>query len=365
MMVFRKIFKGEEHKGKESHNYIYEYLLYAALFGIALVFPFIRAWEMTLNGETFRWKYIFDAWLDLLPFLVLLVVHSVFLLPILLHKRNSWRYMACTFLLLCAFSTFTFFQAKRKFDRLPEPPVGMELVKPVPKFVPPQVGKVVPGPVIFNTIFAIMLLGCNLAVRLMFKQYWDMRKMEELEKIQISPHFFMNSLNNIHGMVEMDPVKAQEMILELSGMMKYVLYESSSHKIFLSKEVDFIANYVALMRVRYTPNKVSIKLDLPDSESCADIMIPPLLFINFLENAFKHGVDYRGNSFVEIALSVEDDAIVFRCCNSRYKNEKPDTNCGIGLANIRKRLDILYAGRYFLDMDEQENSYNITLKIQA
>lgn len=352
----------------ERQNYKYEYLLYLALFGIALLFPFLRVGNMTLEGESFQWRYIFEAWVDLLPFAVLLVVHTLFLLPMLLYKGRPWRYAACTFLLLCCFGTFTYFQFRNRFERMPKPPAEVLQQSgnfpPVPQFRrPPAVGAI-PGPVFINVFFAIMLLGCNLAIRLMFKHYWDMRKMEELEKTQISPHFFMNSLNNIHGMVELDPAKAQEMILELSGMMRYVLYESSSHKIPLSKEVDFIANYVALMRVRYTPNKVSIKLDLPDRNSVEKIFVPPLLFINFIENAFKHGVDYRELSFVEMALAVENGNIIFRCSNSLHKGEAENAYSGIGLANIRKRLEIMYPGRYVLDIKEHEKIYNLTLKIK-
>ncbi len=383
----------------EKHNYKYEYLLYLALFGIALLFPFLRVGDMALEGESFQWRFIFEAWADLLPFAVLLVVHTLLLLPVLLYKGRPWRYAACTFLLLCCFGIFTYFQFRSRFEKMPIPPVEVlqpsgELQNlpqqlpsqmpppqmqpppqmpvpqpsgnfpPAPQFRrPPAIGAI-PGPVFINVFFAIMLLGCNLAIRLMFKHYWDMRKMEELEKTRISPHFFLNSLNNIHGMVELDPDKAQEMILELSGMMRYVLYESSSHKIPLSREVDFIANYVALMRMRYTPNKVLIKLDLPDKNSLGDIFVAPLLFINFIENAFKHGVDYRELSFVEMALAVERGCIVFKCSNSMHKGETDNANSGIGLDNIRKRLDILYPGRYVLDIREQEKIYGLTLKIK-
>ncbi len=355
-------------------NYKYEYLLYIALLGIALLFPFLRVGDMSLEGDTFQWQFILQAWIELLPFAVLLLLHTVFLLPILLYKRRPWRYVLCTFLLLCSFSAYTYFQFRNKFEQMPVRlpsqmqqlfPQGPDDFPPVPQFAPPPMEKGIPRPVIFNTLFAIMLLGTNLAIRLMFKYYLDMRKMEELEKTQISPHFFMNSLNNIHGMVEIDPPKAQEMIIELSGMMKYVLYESTSRKIPLSKEIDFISNYVALMRMRYTPNRVSIKLDLPDKNTVGNILVPPLLFINFIENAFKHGVDYREHSFIDVELTVEKDLLVFRCANSVHKITEGKNNSGIGLANIRKRLDILYAGKYVLHMEEQKSIYNLILRIQC
>lgn len=384
---------GQKEWGKGNK---YEYFLYLALFGVALLFPFLRVGEMALDEEMFKWRYVFEAWIDLLPFVVLLVVHTLFLLPILLYKRRSWRYATLTTALVCCFAVFTYFRFQFKFERMSELAASgrTEQIRPMPSKIPgmpvppapgvalpdsqdtgakypapdmvwPPAPKGIPGPVIFNTLFAIMLLGCNLAIRLMFKHYWDMRKMEHLEKTQISPHFFMNSLNNIHGMVEIDPVKAQDMILELSGMMKYVLYESSSRKIPLSREIGFIANYVALMRVRFTPNKVSIRLCMPSKEEVEHILVPPLMFINFIENAFKHGVDYSASSTVEIMLKVENEGIVFCCSNTVHKNIGEKENFGIGLANVRKRLDILYPGRYLLDMDDDGQMFNITLKIPA
>lgn len=380
-------------KGKwreETAGSKYEYFLYLALLGIALAFPFLRISEMAVEGESLQWRFIFERWLDILPFVVLLVLHTVLLIPLLLVKGRPWRYALFTVLLICAFALFTNLQFRYKISRLPMfaqteegqvvrppqvpvPPVGMRLGPPPAFVAPPGNGRFenppvkmsLRGPVFINTFFAIMLLGCNLAIRLMFKHYRDMRTMEQLEKTRLSPHFFMNSLNNIHGMVEMNPQKAQEMILELSGMMRYVLYESSSSRISLAKEVAFLSNYVALMKVRYAPSTVSIKLDLPDSFCSAGIFVPPLLFINFIENAFKHGVDCRGKSFVDVSLRIENGSVVFRCVNSNYREDGETDKFGIGLANVRKRLDMVYPGRYTLAIADEKDVFDITLIVPA
>ena len=373
-------------KSKDSK---YEYLLYLALLGVALAMPLLRVGEMAGEGGSLQWRFILEGWLDILPFVVLLVLHTTLLIPLLLVKGRPWRYALFTFVFVCAFALFTNLHFRYKISRLaevaktegqmmrplkvPVPPVGMR-PGPPPAFVAqpgnarfenPPMKMRLQGPVFINTFFAIMLLGCNLAIRLMFKHYRDMRTMEQLEKTRLSPHFFMNSLNNIHGMVEINPQKAQEMILELSGMMRYVLYESSSSRISLTKEVSFLSNYIALMKVRYAPSTVSIKLDLPDSFCSAGTFVPPLLFINFIENAFKHGVDYRGKSFVDVALKIENGSVVFKCANSNYREEEAKNKFGIGLANVRKRLDMVYPGRYRLDIVDEKDVFEITLIVPA
>ena len=137
-----------------------------------------------------------------------------------------------------------------------------------------------------------------MAIVLLFKQQREQEKIKALEtsrlqhelkylKAQINPHFFMNTLNNIHGTVGIDPAKAQEMILELSKMMRYILYEGKDKVVPLSSEIGFIQCYTSLMKRRYPENKVTISMDLPESTP-AGMTVAPLLFMSFIENAFKH-----------------------------------------------------------------------------
>ncbi len=358
--------------GVKEYNYIkYEYILYLALMGVAFLFPFLRVGDISLQEGGFQWKYIFEAWIDLLPFVALLVVHTLFLLPVLLNKRKFGKYAILTFILVCMFAGYTYVNFSNKMQRMPEPPVQAEIqgvkppLRPAPPIVRPPFSPGVQGPVIFNTLFAVMILGCNLAIRLMFKHYNDMRLMEKLEKTRISPHFFMNSLNNIHGMVEINPGKAQEMILELSGMMRYVLYESSSSCIPLHKEIDFISNYVALMRERFSKDKVDIALKIENGLCSENINVPPLVFINLIENGFKHGVNYSGHSFVEICLSKMQDRLQLVCRNSIHLSSNGTQGQGIGIENIRKRMDILFPDNYSLDMytDNHNNTFTVKLTI--
>ena len=227
-----------------------------------------------------------------------------------------------------------------------------------------------------SLVILIMMMGMNVGIKLYFRQRGDRKKMELLEKqnleqqleylkYQINPHFFMNTLNNIHALVDIDPEKAKHTILELSKMMRFVLYEGNKQGVPLDREISFLQNYITLMKLRYT-DKVRISVDLPPSLPNREV--PPLMFITFVENAFKHGVSYRQESFIDITLEVEggglkvDQKLIFTCRNSRIPKEE-DKHGGVGLANVRQRLDLIYGDRYTLDIKDEPDTYTVTLTI--
>ena len=217
------------------------------------------------------------------------------------------------------------------------------------------------------------MFGANLGIKGYYRSREDRKKLAELEKqnleqqleylrYQINPHFFMNTLNNIHALVDIDPAKAQETIVELSKMMRFVLYEGNKQGVPLSREFDFIRHYVALMQLRYT-DKVSIIIDLP--QEVPDRQIPPLILITFVENAFKHGVSYQHASFIEMNVSVEDDRLHFRCRNSKAEAQPAlsEAEGGVGLANVRKRLNLLFGSSYTLKIHDGADVYCVDLII--
>ena len=218
------------------------------------------------------------------------------------------------------------------------------------------------------------MLGMNLGIKLYFKQRNDQKHLEELErrnleqqleylKYQINPHFFMNTLNNIHALVDIDPEKAKSTILELSKMMRFVLYEGNKTVVPLDREISFLQNYITLMKLRYT-DKVRIQVDVAQPLPNKDV--PPLIFITFVENAFKHGVSYRQESFIDIKIeeTKHQDAsqLVFTCKNSRIPKEE-DKHGGVGLANVRQRLDLIYGKGYQLDIQDEADMYTVKLAI--
>lgn len=238
-----------------------------------------------------------------------------------------------------------------------------------PRNVPPVVTIIPPSlRVIFFTIIVIALdMGLSIAVKWLV---WEQKQAEvKRESIsaklsnlqnQVSPHFFMNTLNNIHALVEIDPKRAQKTIIELSGLMDYLLYESSNiEKVALQRELEFIDSYINLMRLRY-PKRVTI--DFSYSHDIPYIKIPPLLFLNFIENTFKYGVDYSKESFINISFYYNNE-IEMVATNSNHSATVKSTRRGIGISNTHKRLKLLYGNRYSLNISNNEDIYSVNLKI--
>ena len=170
-------------------------------------------------------------------------------------------------------------------------------------------------------------------------------------------------------MVELNPQKAQKLLLEMSKLMRYVLYESSSSRVTLSRELSFIESYISLMKSRYSSKKVEIHLQLPDPGAAAGLLIPPLIFIVFIENAFKHGISYRGESFIAITFRLEDDRLLFSCSNSIHpgtdNSGRSRQQGGVGLTNVRKRLEMIYGSNFSLLTDHIDQTFNVTLDLPA
>ena len=223
---------------------------------------------------------------------------------------------------------------------------------------------------IIAVVILLLMMGMNIGIKLYFKQRGDRKRLEQLEKenleqqleylkYQINPHFLMNTLNNIHALVDIDPEKSKQTILELSKMMRFVLYEGNKQVVPLDREIAFLQNYIQLMKLRYT-DKVKITVDVP--KSLPNKEVPPLMFITFVENAFKHGVSYRQASFIDIAISIGEDKLVFDCRNSRIPKED-DKHGGVGLANVKKRLELIYGNRYTLDIKDEQDTYTVKLSL--
>ena len=169
----------------------------------------------------------------------------------------------------------------------------------------------------------------------------------------------MNTLNNIHALVDIDPEKAKESIIELSKLMRYVLYDGNMQMASLQKESDFIDNYIELMRLRYS-DRVDIRVER--DKTLPDAMIAPLITITYVENAFKHGVSYNEESFIHIITHVKDGRFLFTCRNSKHK-ESTEEHGGVGLENTRKRLNLIYGDDYSLNIDDGEKAYSVELDI--
>ena len=197
----------------------------------------------------------------------------------------------------------------------------------------------------WNVILGLFMTGANGGIKLMYQSIRDEQAMEALKrqnlqaemdylKYQINPHFFMNTLNNIHALIDIDAECAKSAVIELSKMMRYVLYDSGREHISLEKDVQFLENYIELMRIRYV-DAIDIRVRYPRPLP-AGVTIPPLLLIVFVENAFKHGVSYNEPSFVHIALKCEKGRAVCEVRNSRHATTgRKIEGSGMGLDNVR------------------------------
>lgn len=219
-----------------------------------------------------------------------------------------------------------------------------------------------------NATLYSLVAGLSVAIRMTGGWYRTESKRRELEKSnfeaelknlksQLNPHFLFNTLNNIYSLIAFSPEKAQEAVHDLSKLLRYVLYENNQHFVPLEKEMEFIRNYVELMRIRL-PEQVDVRVTLPE-KGFDRVLIAPLLFISLIENAFKHGVSNSKPSFIHIALRTEEGKkIVCTIQNSYFPKDSQDkSGSGIGLVNLQKRLDLLYPDRYTLRCERIDDLY--------
>lgn len=230
----------------------------------------------------------------------------------------------------------------------------------------------------FSLLTALMVIGISTSVAAVQKWQHDAELRQKLErakidselsflKAQINPHFFFNTLNNIYALTVIDVEAAREALHKLSRMMRYVLYESQQGTVQLSQEIAFAQDYIKLMQLRLT-DKVTVQLTPP--HPMHDVPIAPMLFLPFIENAFKHGVSATQPSRIEIIIRQEGPKIHVEVCNTLFTDKKStnlEESNGIGLVNTRRRLDLLYPGRYELAVQEnqQEKEYKVHLELDA
>ena len=180
-----------------------------------------------------------------------------------------------------------------------------------------------------------------------------------LLKSQVSPHFFFNMLNNLYGLVGKDAKKGQELILKLSDMMRYSIYEGEKNLVTLKEEVDYLKNYIELHKMRYH-KKIDINFSCKIEE---DYKVMPLLYIILLENAFKHGVErLRDNAYVNVNMITFKNEIQFIVENNFDSSENVKES-GIGLKNLKRRLELVYPNKHNLSFSVTENVYKVQLTL--
>lgn len=330
-----------------------ENLLYLLVWSAIILVPVLNSQMLSELHVNLDEAWI--VWRQIIPYMVIFLVHNHLIAPrYLLKKRYALYLLTNVIFVTIVFVIIDFYQMNIGHVSL--------------------YGSFTNHEVYWNILFALFMNGTNGGIKLLYQSLLDEQQLLRLKeenlraemtslKYQINPHFFMNTLNNIHALIDIDTEAAKSAVIDLSKMMRYVLYDSEREMISLSADLQFLRNYIELMRIRYTDH-VQITIDAPQTLP-EKVAIPPLLLIVFVENAFKHGVSYNHPSYIHISLFYADEKLTAIISNSRNPQPiSPTRQGGIGLENVRKRLDLLYGPHgYSLDICQEEERYTVKLVI--
>ena len=294
------------------------------------------------------------SWGKILPYYLIFLINNYILAPfLLLRQQYLWYIISVILLVFAIFGNIELLHLKEN--------LGTTFITELRWY--------------WNMLFGAIFAGVNSLIKLYYRTLYKAQRMAIIEKeaiesqmeylkYQINPHFLMNTLNNIHAMIDFDTDMAKQSVVELSHLLRHLLYDSSENHTTLDKEVDFIDSYIKLMRIRYI-DEVNIEFNKPDIILCRKIKLPPLLLIVLVENAFKHGISYNNNSFIKIDIMVFDDELSCIVTNSRHRaSEGSKEHSGIGLNNITKRLELLFGNRSTLTIDDSDDKrYTVELVI--
>ena len=280
--------------------------------------------------------------------------------PYLFFKRRYWLFSLINFVIILALNSqfFYVFFNRNNIPNMPEmgPNMWIGFFGGFLMFL------------VLNVMVVAIAIGIRHFIRTrQIKQQLKDEKAKNTEaelawlKNQINPHFLFNTLNNISSLTQIDPDAAQDAIAQLSDLLRYAMYETNKKTVPIQGEVEFMRNYISLMELRCNDKtEVTTTFDVQQN-----MEIAPLLFISLIENAFKHGVSSSRPSKIDIRLLQNEDELVFNCDNTNYPKDDADrSGSGIGLENTRRRLDLMYAGRYSWEQSLEDNIYHIQIRIR-
>jgi two-component system LytT family sensor kinase len=350
-------------KSKSSTITILIHVLTWVVLGFALFLYQPLTWDIVLP---------YQFWIKQALFIIMLVtafyINAIVFVPVYLLKNRTGMYFIFIITLVAVIYILNIF-----IDRS----LNMHLLmdNAIHKHGPPRHGernRIFDYAVIF---IMALVLGISTSITAIQKWQADIRLRETLEqdkisselsflKAQINPHFFFNTLNNIYALTHINAETSRKAIHQLSRMMRYVLYDTQHGTALLSQEIAFIKDYISLMELRLT-DKVKVTFNSPATVN--DMTVAPMIFLPFVENAFKHGISATLPSDILISVEQNAELLELRVENSIYKDANPnlEENKGIGLTNTLRRLDLLYAQKYTLDINEDPgaNTYKVHLTL--
>ena len=221
------------------------------------------------------------------------------------------------------------------------------------------------------SFLTVLLLAASSSIKLFQKGMMDRQLIYELEqskayaeldqlKNQINPHFLFNMLNNANVLTKKDPEKASQVLMKLSDLLRYQLYDSARDKVLLTSDIHFLEDFLNLEKVR----RDSFDFLISKEGDLSGVQIPPLLFISFVENAVKHNNDATKSSYVHLYFEVRNDELFFTCINSKPMLQSVNHAGGLGLINVKRRLELLFPAAHSLHIEDDSERYCVTLTIK-
>ncbi|MGE4515188.1 MAG: sensor histidine kinase, partial [Chryseobacterium sp.] len=334
-----------------------------------------------------NWEKVIPEWIKITSFFIIFIINVYVFVPEFLFKKKYRLYLTTVIPMTILVISFTVYIQNQievhNVTKMPPMEIG-------PGMPPMELGTSMPAPMGYRPadqiqkksvylviadymIISILILGAGTTLKIGSRWLNEENRRKELEKEQlrtelallrhqVNPHFLMNTLNNIHALIDIDVEVAKDAVIKLSVLMRYLLYDSAQGKTTLAKEVEFMESYIELVKLRYT-KKVSVKFSVP--RKIPDVQIPPMLFISFLENAFKHGVSYQAKSFVHLKLDIMNDKLVCMIKNSKHSGQESGIKrySGIGLDNVKKNLELLYHDSFDLTIHDGDSEYEVILTL--
>ena len=349
-------------KNIDNRPRLTEILIHVIGWGIVFGFPFL----MISRSGSFSWMdYLRRGCAMPLSMLLVFYANYCWLVPRLLFKQKISKYLLINLLIIVVIAAIGHCWQEYLLR-------GVVLGRPDDRHIGP------PKWIFFMrdacSMALIAALGAAIRLSSRWKEAEDARRNAEQSRTeaelknlrnQLNPHFLLNTLNNIYALIAFDTEKAQAAVQELSRLLRHVLYDNQQNFVTLDKEMDFIRNYIELMRIRLSAHvKVETIFDIrPNSKT----EIAPLIFISLIENAFKHGISPTEPSFIRIRFAEDDRSIVCEIENSYHPKSRTDkSGSGIGLKQVGKRLELTYPGRYQWQqgVSEDGKSYKSLLIIE-
>lgn len=311
-----------------------------------------RNWESTSTSLSLVWQLLRAP-------LVVYFANFYLFGPYLFFRRRYWLFVLCNLLLILGANygfVYGYFAIKHNVPSMPAK-AWMGFFSGAFMFF------------LLNVVTVAVAIGIRHFIRVrQLKQQLKDEKAKNTEaelawlKNQINPHFLFNTLNNISSLTQIDADAAQDAIAQLSDLLRYAMYETNKNTVPLGGEVEFMRNYIELMKLRCNEQtSVNYQLSI-DSEQ---VEVAPLLFVSLIENAFKHGVSSGRPSAISIKLEQHQGQLTFICNNTNYpKNDKDRSGSGIGIENTRRRLELMYVDRYEWEQTLEDNIYHVMIKLK-